>query len=56
MNLYADKNGYIYFNEILFYAMKRIYSTKYIKNKYLIQNEIKAMQTILAIKYQMGYT
>jgi hypothetical protein len=50
MDLQSDEEGFVYFNELLFKAMKREYGVLHIKNKILAEHELKAMRKIENIK------
>jgi hypothetical protein len=43
MDLASDEEGFIYFNDLLFKSMKRIYGEKHILNKVLAEHELKTM-------------
>lgn len=47
---HSDEEGYIYFNELLFKAMKRIYGKERTKKVYLIEFEVKILGLILDMK------
>jgi hypothetical protein len=53
MDLESDLEGFIYFNELLFKTMKRVYGEKRIKNKVLAEHELKTVQKIQRIKDKM---
>ena len=40
MNFESDEHGFVYFNEVLFKAMKRKYAEERTKNKVLINHEL----------------
>ena len=42
MNLEADDEGFVYFNDLLYKAMHRIYGIEHIKNRVLYQEELRA--------------
>lgn len=50
MNLECDEEGFIYFNELLFKAMRRIYGEERTKKKVLADFEFKTMEKLMAIK------
>jgi hypothetical protein len=43
MDLESDEEGFIYFNELLFKAMKRINGEKHILNKVLAEHELRTV-------------
>jgi hypothetical protein len=53
MNLESDENGFVYFNELLFKAMKRKYAEERTKNRVLIEHELKILQKLMDIKQTM---
>ena len=53
MELESDNEGYVYFNELLFKLMRRIYGDPHVKNKVLIKCELITMRKIEAIKEKM---
>lgn len=53
MELVSDEEGYIYFNELLYRAMRRVYGEARVKNKILVDHEIRTMKKIEEIKQKM---
>lgn len=53
MELQSDEDGFVYFHELLFRAMRRVYGEQHVKNKILVEHELRAMQKIEAIKQKM---
>lgn len=53
MSLEADEEGFIYFNELLFKAMKRIYGEERTKKKVLAEIEFKYLEKLQQIKEKM---
>ena len=53
MELSSDNEGFVYFNELLYRVMRRVYGDSHVKNKILIESEITTMQKIEAIKQKM---
>lgn len=50
MELVSDNEGFVYFNELLFRVMRRVYGDLHVKNKILVENEIYTMKKIEVIK------
>jgi hypothetical protein len=50
MDLEADGEGYVYFNELLFKTMKMIFGEEHLKNKILIDAEYRTIKKIKLIK------
>lgn len=50
MDLEIDSEGFIYFNELLFKTLKRVYGDEHIKNKIIITKELKALKKIKSIR------
>ncbi|CDW83739.1 cation channel family protein [Stylonychia lemnae] len=50
MNLESDEEGFIYFNELLFKAMKRIYGKERTKKRILVDFELKTLDKLQRIK------
>ena len=46
MNLESDEHGFIYFNELLFKAMKRKYTDERTKNRILINHEVQILERL----------
>lgn len=46
MNLESDEEGFIYFNELLFKSMKRIYGCERTKKKVLAEIELKTLEKL----------
>lgn len=53
MELVSDNEGFVYFNELLFRVMRRVYGEAHVKNKVLIESELVAIDKIQAIKQKM---
>jgi hypothetical protein len=53
MDMISDSEGFIYFNELLFKSMRRIYGPLHIKNKLLLENEVNTLKKIEQIKKKM---
>ena len=53
MELSSDNEGFVYFNELLYRAMRRVYGDTHVKNKILIESEINTIQKIEEIKRKM---
>lgn len=53
MELESDNEGFVYFNELLYKVMRRVYGEQHVKNKILVDMEIQTMKKILAIKEKM---
>ncbi len=50
MELVSDNEGFVYFNELLYRVMRRVYGDPHLKNKLLIKTEIETMHKIHEIK------
>ena len=50
INPFSDNEGFIYFNELLYKTMKRLYGNHRLINKNLIKKEIFAIKEIKKIK------
>ena len=50
MNLESDEEGFIYFNELLFKSMKRIYGKERTKKRILVDLELKTLDKLQKIK------
>ena len=50
MEMQSDEDGFVYFHELLFRAMRRVYGEQHVKNKILVDHELRTMQKIEAIK------
>lgn len=50
MDLEADGEGNVYFNELLFKTMKMVFGEEHLKNTILIEAEFKALKKIKQIK------
>mmetsp|Transcript_9959 Transcript_9959/g.9849 ORF Transcript_9959/g.9849 Transcript_9959/m.9849 type:complete len:437 (+) Transcript_9959:611-1921(+) len=50
MDLEADGEGYVYFNELLFKTMKMVFGEQHLKNTILVDAEYKALKKIHEIK------
>jgi hypothetical protein len=46
MDLEADGEGYVYFNELLFKTMKMVFGEQHLKNTILVDAEYKALKKI----------
>jgi hypothetical protein len=46
MDLDADGEGYVYFNELLFKTMKMVFGEQHLKNTILVDAEYKALKKI----------
>src|SRR3569833_284731 len=53
MDLEADGEGYVYFNELLFKTMKMVFGDEHLKNKILINAEFRARKRIKQIMQQI---
>lgn len=53
MEVHSDEEGFVYFNELLYKAMRRIYGEKHVKNKILVEHELRTIQKIEEIKLKM---
>jgi hypothetical protein len=53
MELSSDNEGFVYFNELLYRMMRRVYGDAHVKNKILIESEINTMEKINEIKQKM---
>jgi hypothetical protein len=53
MELLSDNEGFVYFNELLFRVMRRVYGDEHVKNRILVEQEIQTMKKIDAIKEKM---
>ena len=53
MELQSDEDGFVYFHELLYRTMRRYYGELHIKNKILVDHELRTMQKIEAIKLKM---
>jgi len=49
MDLQSDDEGFVYFNELLYKTMRRVYGEEHVVNKKLAEQEIKAMRRIQKI-------
>lgn len=50
MELVSDEEGFVYFNELLFRSMRRVYGESHVKNKILVEHELRTMRKIEDIK------
>jgi hypothetical protein len=50
MDLEADGDGFVYFNELLFKTMKMVFGEEHLKHKKLIEAEFRALKKIKQIK------
>lgn len=50
MDLVSDEEGFVYFNELLFKAMRRAYGETHVKNKILVEHELRTIKKIDVIK------
>jgi len=46
MELVSDQEGFVYFNELLFRAFRRVYGDYHVRNKIVIGHEINAIERI----------
>ncbi len=53
MELVSDNEGFVYFNELLFKIMRRVYGEQHVKNKILVDMEIETINKIQEIKQKM---
>lgn len=53
MDIEADDEGFIYFNDLLYKAMQRVYGVEHIKNKILFNEELKAFEKLEDIRNKM---
>jgi hypothetical protein len=53
MNLESDEDGFIYFNELLFKSMKRVYGEERTKKKVLADLEFKTLEKLQQMKMKM---
>ena len=53
MELQSDEDGFVYFHELLYRAMRRVYGEQHVKNKILVDHELRTMQRIESIKMKM---
>jgi len=53
MDLVSDEDGFIYFHELLFKAMKRVYGEKSVKNKTIAEAELKTLRKVTQIRQKM---
>ncbi|CAI2366067.1 unnamed protein product [Moneuplotes crassus] len=56
MDLISDNNGFIYFNELLFKTMKRVYGEENVKNISLAQQELSVLKKLKNIRKKMMKT
>ena len=49
MDLVADSDGYIYFNEMLYKMMREMYGEKSLRNKTVIEAELNLMRKLQSI-------
>ena len=54
MDLESDEEGYIYFNDLLFKAMKRVYGCPHIKNMLLADAELNTLKKLEDLKKKMA--
>lgn len=54
MDLESDEEGYIYFNDLLFKAMKRVYGCAHIKNMLLADAELRTLQKLQDLNKKMA--
>lgn len=50
MNLEADDEGFVYFNDLLYKSMFRIYGIESIKNRVLFREELNAFEKLKEIR------
>jgi hypothetical protein len=53
MGVVTDEEGFVYFNELLFKAMRIVYGETHVKNRILVDQEIKAREKIESIKLKL---
>mmetsp|Transcript_22889 Transcript_22889/g.22179 ORF Transcript_22889/g.22179 Transcript_22889/m.22179 type:complete len:155 (-) Transcript_22889:95-559(-) len=53
MNFESDENGFVYFNDVLFKAMKKKYAEERTKNRVLIEHELRALERLQQIKEKL---
>jgi anaerobic ribonucleoside-triphosphate reductase len=53
MGVVTDEEGFVYFNELLFKAMRSEYGETHVKNRILVDHEIKAREKIESIKLKL---
>ncbi len=53
MDLESDEHGFVYFNELLFKTMKRVYGDEHMKNRILVEHELKVLKKIHQIRLKM---
>lgn len=53
MNVEADDEGFVYFNELLFKAMKRRYGVERTKKRVLAELEFETLEKLQKIKDKM---
>ena len=53
MELISDNEGFVYFNELLYRVMRRVYGDPHVKNKILVEQELLTMSKIKDIKEKM---
>lgn len=44
--MFSDENGFVYFNELLFKAMKRKYAEERLKKKAMIEYELQTLEKL----------
>lgn len=54
MNLESDEEGFIYFNEMLFKTMKRVYGTERSRKRILIEFELKTLERLQQLKLKIA--
>ena len=54
MDIRADEEGYVYFNELLYKVMKKAYGIKHIRNKKLAEHEANTFMKINKIQEKMS--
>lgn len=43
MELQSDEEGFVYFHELLYRAMRRVYGEQHVRNKILVDCEVKTL-------------
>jgi hypothetical protein len=43
MELQSDDEGFVYFHELLFRSMRRVYGEMHVKNKIMVDHELRTM-------------
>jgi hypothetical protein len=40
MDIEKDENGFVYFNELLYKTMRRVYGQRRVRNQIIVENEL----------------